>query len=137
MAKAKQKTKILIVYDSNPKELQDAAKQVKGVLDPETFSVKVRIASEAKISEILAADAYFFGTGTGGSPDYAEIERLLKGISLVGRPCGFFTLGKPNGATYLRRICADAELLQNKVSFAFKDGMDPEAVREWAIATVR
>jgi flavodoxin len=134
---AKAKTKVLIIYDSSSKDLHEAAKQVKGALDSDAYTVKIRIASETQVKEVLAADAFFFGAERNKSPEYAEIERLLRGVNLAGRPCGFFTTGKTDGEAYLRRICADAELLQNRVSLAFKDGADPETVREWAIATVR
>jgi hypothetical protein len=120
--------KALVLFD----ESQDCERDAKAIaerLESQGCSVALEPASGASVSQVLAAQLYVLGAQAPGSPSYAELARVLKGMNLAGRKAAFFG---PTGATvaWLRSLCADTEVL-----FARSDLVgrrpDPSAISSW------
>lgn len=98
---------VLILVDES-----DAIKDVGRQLAVHLEAVHVAIvdAADFAATDLLPADAYFFGCQQPHPARFSEVERVLKGINLAGRPCGLFTLSAKSAIEYLRSITQDAEL---------------------------
>lgn len=118
------KKKLLVVYEDGQADLERTAKAIKAGVSKHA-SVKLRLASEVAIPEILAADAYAFGVDGANTGPWAELTRAMSGMNLAGRRAAFFTLGgaSPN----LRAAMSDAEL--SIMALDLVPGADPVA---WA-----
>jgi hypothetical protein len=84
------KTKILLVCEDGQPSLDAAAGTIQSAIKG-SHEVKLRLASEVSIQEVLAADCYLFGVGKADSQAWTELRRLFKGINLAGRQAAFFT----------------------------------------------
>ncbi|TFG83551.1 MAG: hypothetical protein E4H20_05240 [Spirochaetales bacterium] len=115
------KKHILVVYEDGRNELENAAKTIKTNLAGSAV-VKIRLASETSIPEILAADAYVFGVNTPGAPFWAELKRALGGMNLAGRPAAFFSAG--GEALGLRKAFVASELSLPVEDAAVADGAE-------------
>jgi Flavodoxins len=124
---------VLVLFDGGPDNERDA-KAIAERLESLGRSVVLEPVSQASVSQVLAADFYVLGAEAPGSPSYAELARVLKGMNLAGRRAAFFG---PTGATvaWLRSLCADTE-----VAFARSDLVgrrpDPSAVSSWLKAVI-
>lgn len=96
--------------------------------------VVVRNASEFTPVDILPADGYFFGCENARPSSFAELERVLKGINLAGRPCGLFSLASTEAIEYLRSIVRDADLRLHPTPFLLSKKGD---IGLWAAETLR
>jgi hypothetical protein len=67
-------------------------------------------ASEFSATDILAADICFLGCEEPAPASFAYLEKLLRHINLVGRPCGVFSLKSKEAVEYLSGMVRDAEL---------------------------
>jgi len=102
--------RILVVHDGTAdleKVAAELKKQCAGAL------VIIRSGVDFTATDLLPADAFFFGCASSKPASFAELERVLKGINLAGKPCGLFALegGKP--IMYLQSIVKDADLAVN------------------------
>lgn len=121
---------VLIIIDGSPQCGDTAAlisKSLSGV------RCLVRIAAEFNPVDLLPADAYFFGCETDRPASFKEVERVLKGINLAGKPCGLFSVSSKKAIDYLRSIVADSELRLHPVPF-FSVGQ--EKIGTWAAAAL-
>lgn len=66
--------------------------------------------SDFAATDILPADACFFGCASARSSAFEELVRVLKGINLAGRPCGLFSTAPGAAVEWLRDISRDSEL---------------------------
>ena len=122
---------ILIVHDGH-EALGVVARRIESML--KGMHVVVMDAADFAATDLLPADAYFFGY-TGLRPaSYIELERVLRGINLAGRLCGLFSLASPDAIEYLRGIIRDAELQANPLPFFADAGGDMTA---WIQSTLR
>lgn len=94
----------------------------------------VRNAAEFTPVDILPADAYFFGCEKAKPASFAELERVLKGVNLAGRPCGLFSSASNEAIDYLRTMVRDSELRQHPVPLLASASPD---VGAWAAETLR
>ena len=113
---------ILILVDES-----DAIKEVGRQIASHMASVHVAIveAADFAATDMLPADAYFLGCQEPHPARFSEVERVLKGINLAGRPCGLFTLSSKSAIEYLRSISQDAELAVFSDPLFF-DALKPE-----------
>lgn len=100
------KNVLILVDESNA--LKEVGRQLAAHLAP--AHVAIIDAADFSATDILPADAYFFGCQEPHPLRFSEVERVLKGINLAGRPCGLFTLSAKNAIEYLRTITRDADL---------------------------
>lgn len=88
--------------------IKDVGRQLATHLAP--ARVAIVDAGDFSATDLLPADAYLFGCHEPHPVRFSEVERVLKGINLAGRPCGLFTLSSKSAIEYLRFITEDAEL---------------------------
>jgi hypothetical protein len=93
-------------------------------------------AAQFSATDLLPADAYFFGCQKPNPADFKELERVLGGINLAGRPCGLFSPGSAPALEYLRRIVKDAELQLNPQPW-LSDADDAKALKAWVESTLK
>jgi hypothetical protein len=67
-------------------------------------------ASEFSGTDMLPGDIYFFGCAEPAPPSFAYLEKILRHINLVGRPCGVFSPKSKKAVQYLSDMVHDAEL---------------------------
>lgn len=122
---------VLIIIDDVP-ALEKAAEAIaKKMGDARTV---VRKAADFSPVDILPADACFLGCDSDHPTSFSEVERVLKGINLAGRPCGLFTLASRDAMEYLRSIVRDSELRTNPTGFMV-DGQS--GIGPWALETLQ
>jgi hypothetical protein len=103
------KRNVLIVYEASCEPLKKVALKIQKSASM-TAQVCLRAAPEVRIPDILAADSYFFGAETPASPEFAEVDRILKCANLVGRNCGLYTQSSLKALDYLSLMIRDSEL---------------------------
>lgn len=126
----KSNKRVLVVYDG-AKALAAAAEALAAGLGGADCVVKQ--ARDFSPTDVLPADVYFFGCEGPHPSSFAELERVLKGINLAGRTCGFFTLASDEAIGYLRSIVRDADLLPHPVPFFASGKAD---IGAWAAETL-
>ena len=98
---------VLIVIDGSEK-IRRVAKSLA-----ERFAGKKVVlmeGAEFAATDILPAETILIGCEHPRPSSFAELERVLKGINLAGRPCGLFSLASDEAIGYLRDIVRDADL---------------------------
>ena len=101
---------LILVDDSD--SIKDVGRQLATYLVP--VRVAIVDAGDFSATDMLPADAYLFGCQEPHPARFGEVERVLKGINLAGRPCGLFTLSSKSAIEYLRSITEDAELVVSR-----------------------
>ncbi len=79
-------------------------------------------ATDFAATDLLPADACFIGCEKPKPANFAELERVLRGINLAGRPCGLFSPASPPAIAYLRTMVGDAELRVNPEPYPLPSG---------------
>ena len=122
---------VLIVVEDSP-VFQKSAEAIRAGLGDRTCVVKK--AADFAAVDLLPADAYFFGCDSARPAAFAELERVLQGINLAGRPCGLFSLASKEAIEYLRGIVRDADLRLHPSPFLASGKAD---IGSWAAETLR
>ncbi len=123
---------ILIVGDSSDPIRRIAERLADSLKGLRVSSIE---AAQFSATDLLPADAYFFGCLKPNPSDFAELERVLGGINLAGRPCGLFSHGSAPAVEYLRRIVRDAEFQLNPEPW-ISDSNDAKALAAWVQSTL-
>ncbi|MFH2114041.1 MAG: hypothetical protein ABIJ86_06005 [Spirochaetota bacterium] len=126
------KTKILLVCEDGRPALDATAGTIQSAING-SHEVKLRLASEVSIQEILAADCYLFGVGMAGSAAWKELRRLFRGINLAGRQAAFFT-GDIRESAKLREAFQDAGLSVSHQDLLVEECVDVPAWVRRALA---
>ncbi len=119
------KTKILLVCEDGQPSLDTVAGTIQSAIKG-PYVVKLRLASEVSIQEVLAADGYLFGVAKADAAAWIELRRLLKGINLAGRQAAFFT-GDVRESALVRDAFKDAGLSVSDPDLLIKNGADVSA----------
>jgi hypothetical protein len=123
---------VLIVMDDSPALAEAVSAMLAGMKGG--IRTVVKKASDLTPVDILPADAFFFGCESAGPASFAELERVLKGINLAGRPCGLFTLASNEAIEYLRTIVRDADFRLHPTPFLVSGSAD---IVRWAADTLQ
>lgn len=95
--------------------------------------VVVMDAADFAATDLLPADSFFVGCEKPRPPSFAELERVLAGINLAGRPCGLFSLASNEAIEYLRGVVRDADLRLNPTPLLAASGA---AAKAWTAETL-
>ncbi|OHD80517.1 MAG: hypothetical protein A3J97_09770 [Spirochaetes bacterium RIFOXYC1_FULL_54_7] len=126
------KTKILLVCEDGQPSLNAVAGTMQSAING-SHEVKLRLASEVSIQEVLAADCYLFGVGKADSAAWTELRRLFRGINLAGRQAAFFA-GDIRESALLRDAFKDAGLVVSDPDLLVKKGADASVWVRGALA---
>jgi flavodoxin len=128
---------VLILWAPDTIENRRVVDAVTRAFEAAKLAPLVKKAGDATIVDVNRADIVVFGVqkvGTGDiPPDFAELVRIFKGITLAGRTGGFFSMGSEKSTSRLRKILKDTEISQSDDDPLFndqKEGSAPE-IAEW------
>jgi hypothetical protein len=125
---ATHKSKTLILFEDGKPEIEKEARAVADRLEEQGRDASVKGAASVEISEILAASLFLLGANTPGSPSFAELARIFKGVNLAGRKIAFF--GSSGAAVaWLRGLCVDTEVTIAHSDFIGRP--EPAALSAW------
>jgi hypothetical protein len=108
------KRHILIVTDG-AESTREMGERIAGELAGN--QVVLQEAPELSGTDILPADAYFFGCESPHPLSFAYFEQVLLHINLAGRPCGLFSPHSRAAIRYLEDLVRDSELILNAGPF--------------------
>jgi len=123
--------------------LVDGAQTTRKVADRIAAGLKgLRVvmmeAADFAATDLLPADVCFIGCETPKPANFAELERILRGINLAGRPCGLFSPASKPAVAYLQTIVNDAELRVNPdVFLADQEKASGTDLKAWIEHTLR
>lgn len=125
---ATNESKTLILFEDGQPEIEREARAIAERLEEQGRGAILKGAAEVGISEILAAGLFILGAGSAGSPAFAELARVFKGVNLAGRKVAFF--GSSGAAVaWLRSLCADTEVTVAHSDFIGRP--EPAALSAW------
>jgi adenine phosphoribosyltransferase len=101
------KKNILIVTDGKTSCCKMAKSITRALKSSHVVST---IAPDFMGTDILPAEAYFFGCEKPNPDSFAYLETVLKHINLVGRPCGIFSPKSESAIAYLANMVLDSEV---------------------------
>lgn len=130
------KRNVLVVYESACEPLKKAAVKIQSSAQKDA-SVTLRAAAEVRIPDILAADRFFFGAETPASPEFAEVDRILKCANLSGRRCGFYTQSSSKALDYLSGMVKDSELKACPDRIQLSSNPDDVTLSAWVDAILK
>jgi hypothetical protein len=125
------KRHVLIVTDGG-ESTQRLGEKIAGELRED--QVVIKKTQELSGTDILPADAYFFGCESPHPQSFAYLEQVLLHINLAGRPCGIFSPRSPEALRYLAGLVHDSELVLNSEPFLGKKSKDLGA---WIQKTIK
>ena len=128
----------LIVWAPDNAGIRGAAEVVRAAFDDAGLNVRARKAAETSIADIAAADLVVFAaakdSSAGVHPDYAELVRVFRGVTLAGRTAALFSVGLESATASLREALKDAEIRQLPEDPVFREPAEshPSEITEWA-----
>jgi flavodoxin len=129
--------KVLIVWAPDTAENRRIVDDVRGSFDGARFTASTRAAAETTIADIADADLVVFGLQKQGAsdipPEFAELVRIFKGVTLAGRTAGFFSMGAERASARLRKALKDTEisLLEEDPVFSEPKSERSHEIAEW------
>jgi adenine phosphoribosyltransferase len=119
------KKNVLIVTDGIDATQKMAARIAKALKGARAVSIT---ALDFAGTDMLAAEAYFFGCAEPNPASFAYLRDILKHINLAGRPCGVFSPVSDQAIDFLTAMVRDSEAaLYSKPLFA----ANIEYVKSW------
>ena len=98
---------VLVVTDGADK-LKKIANDIIGAL--KGYKVLIKDASSFEGTDLLPAEAFFFGCEKPLPSSFDYIEDLLQHINLAGRPLGVFSSNSEKAVEYLIQIAVDSDV---------------------------
>ncbi len=125
---------VLILVDGAPATRKVADRIAAGL---KGLRVVLMEAADFAATDLLPADACFIGCEKPKPAGFSELERVLRGINLAGRPCGLFSPASEAAVVYLKTVIADAELQVNPDSFlADQEKTSSRELKSWVEKTL-
>jgi flavodoxin len=129
---------VLILWAPDTAENRKLVDAIARALEQTKVSLLVKVAAEATIADVNAADIIIFGAQKANTTDvpaeFSEFLRIFKGITLAGRTAGFFSFGTEKATGRLRKALKDTEISQSDEDPLFADQKQgtPLSVQEWS-----
>ena len=129
---------VVILWAPDSAENRRVAEAVRAAFDEARFKTIAKKAAESSIADLASADVIVLGLQKSGAtevpPEYYELMRIFKGITLAGRAAGVFSIGTEKASAKLRKSLKDTEVSLFEEDPLFTDQKSdkiPEA-GEWA-----
>ena len=129
---------VVVLWAPDSADNRRVVETVGRALEQQKVALTVKSAAEATIADVTAADIVVFGSQKIASvevpPEYSELLRIFKGITLAGRTAGFFSMGADRATQRLRKALKDTEIAQAEEDplFADQKAGAGSSVTEWA-----
>jgi flavodoxin len=105
----------VIIYAPAGGLMERLVRRLADCFDSERFKVATHSADQAEIPDLTGADLFLLASLPAGQqpihPDFAEILRALKGITLAGRVGGVLSIDSEPTVSAFRQALQDCELV--------------------------
>ena len=129
---------VVVLWAPDSADNRRIVEMVARALEQTKVALRLKIASEATVADLTGADILVLGAqkvpAGDAPPEFADLLRIFRGITLAGRTAGFFSMGTDKATQRLRKALRDAEIYQLDDDPLFADqkpGAQP-SVTEWA-----
>ena len=130
----------VIIYAPDDEQMGGLARRVESSLDRDSFEVETKIAGQAAIPDLAAADLIILGSRAAAEDpihsDFSEILRALSGITLAGRVAGVFSAAGVSTLAAFRRALQDCELALPERNFLNLSGEHGPEIERWTAELV-
>jgi flavodoxin len=129
---------VLILWAPDSAETRKAAETVRAAFNEGRFKTTLKKADESSIVDVAAADVVIFGVQKSGTaevpPEYAELLRVFKGVTLAGRAAGVFSVGAEKASAKMKKSLKDTEVALFEEDPLFANDRQDKAseVSDWA-----
>jgi len=105
---------VLILWAPDSAETRKVAEHVGAAFNEGRFKTTLKKADESSIFDLTAADMVIFGLQKSGAadlpPEYSELMRVFKGVTLAGRAAGVFSVGAVKVSEKIKKSLKDTEV---------------------------
>jgi len=129
---------VLILWAPDSAETRKVAETVRAAFNEGRFKTILKKADESSIVDVAAADVVIFGVQKSGSaevpPEYSELLRVFKGVTLAGRAAGVFSVGSEKASSKMKKSLKDTEVALFEEDALFSNEKQDKAsdVGDWA-----
>lgn len=129
---------VLILWAPDSSETRKVVESLRAAFNEGRFKTTAKKAAESSIGDIAAADLVIFGLQKSGSsevpPEYSDLMRIFKGVTLAGRAAGVFSVGSEKASAKIRKSLKETEVALFDDDPLFSDQAQGIAsgVGEWA-----
>ncbi len=125
---------VLILWAPDSSDTRRVVESMRAAFNEGRFRTMTKKAGDSSIVDVAAADLVVFGLQKSGAsevpPEYADLMRVFKGVTLAGRAAGVFSVGTEKASAQLRKSLRDTEVALFDEDPLFSEGK-PD-VGEWA-----
>jgi len=129
---------VLILWAPDSTETRKIVESMRAAFNEGRFKTTAKKAAESSIVDIAAADLVIFGLQKSGAsevpPEYSDLMRIFKGVTLAGRAAGVFSVGSEKASARIRKSLKDTEvaLFDDDPLFSDQGQGTASGVGEWA-----
>lgn len=129
---------VLILWAPDSAETRKVAEYVRAAFNEGRFKTTLKKADETSIVDVAAADVVIFGLQKSGGaevpPEYSELLRVFKGVTLAGRAAGVFSVGTEKASAKIKKSLKDTEvaLFEEDPLFSHDKPDKTADVSDWA-----
>jgi flavodoxin len=125
----------IIIYAPDDAGLKNAAERIKQTLSNEKYPADIKTSKEASITDIAASDVIivgFKGAKKKVHPDFAGIDRALRGINLAGRIAAYFSTEHEDAMEHFRKSFRDSDIAIFETPLILSPGEDGgKVIPDW------
>jgi hypothetical protein len=135
--------RVVIIYAPAQDAMEGLVRSLAGCFDSREFKVATAPAGQAAVTDLTAADMFLLLSLPAGQqpvhPDFTEILRALRGITLAGRVGGALSVDSEPTVGAFRRALQDCELVIRDQNFRNLGGGHPDSTElcSWVESLVR
>jgi flavodoxin len=129
---------VLILWAPDSAETRKVVESVRAAFNEGRFKTTLKKADESSIVDVAAADVVIFGLQKAGAaevpPEYSELLRVFKGVTLAGRAAGVFSVGTEKASAKIKKSLKDTEVALFEEDPLFSNDKPEKAadVGDWA-----
>ncbi len=129
---------VLILWAPDSAETRKVVEVVRAAFNEGKYKTTVKKADESSIVDIAAADVVIFGLQKSSAaelpPEYSDLMRVFKGVTLAGRAAGVFSVGTDKASAKMRKSLKDTEvaIFEEDPLFSNEKSEKVSEVTEWA-----
>jgi flavodoxin len=133
----------VIIYAPAEDSMEGLVRRLAACFNSEKFEVEATPADRAAVPDLTKADVFLLASLPAGQqpihPDFTEILRALRGITLAGRVGGAFSVDSEPTVSAFRRALQDCELVIPDQNFRNLSGEHPDSAElsSWVEALTR
>lgn len=135
--------RVVIIYAPAEDSMGGLVRSLAGCFDSKKFKVATAPADQAAVPDLTAADIFLLASLPAGQqpihPDFTEILRALRGITLAGRVGGALSVDSEPTVEAFRRALQDCELVIPEENFRNLGGGHPDSAElsRWIESLIR